>query len=198
MRSKGEKVRYQSQVVMSPAVASVRSVLGRILPLIAVFLIAACAEEKPPGYYEHPDGFSLIIPEGWNHQENVGNASVVLWKGERDSTAPVVSVVTTELPPEGENNNFADLNFREAATVAGYLPMRSEEIVIDGDTLPVLLYAYKDNSRDGRWRQGMLTSIVGGDEDERRGYVFLCSSSPGKIEGDLEGYRKILGSFRRE
>ena len=167
---------------------------GAFLLLLAI-LFSSCAEEKPPGYYEHDDGFSLILPEGWNHQENVGNASAAFWKGERDSTSPVLTIVTTDVPPEADNTLFADLNFREAASVEGYLPLRDETIVIEGDTLPVLVYAYK---MDNKWRQGMLTSIVGGEDDEKRGYVLLGSSYPGRIEGDKTDYRKIMESFRRE
>ncbi|MCB0711502.1 MAG: hypothetical protein KDD67_04140 [Ignavibacteriae bacterium] len=181
---------------MKFAADSVCSLLTLLLSLILSSTIVACVEEKPPGYYDHSDGFSLIIPDGWHHQDNVGNASAVFWRGERDSSSPVLTVVTVPVPPEADNNRFADLNFREAASVEGYVPMRNDEVVIDGDTLPVLLYAYKDGNN---WRQGMLTSIVSeGDDDDRRGYVFLGSSYSGKIEGDKVDYLRILETFKRK
>ena len=177
-----------------------KAVRHGVILMIAMVGWGACAEEKPPGYYEHEDGFSLIWPDGWQYEEDAGDASVVGWRGERDSlalkdsTAPVVTVVTVPLPPEADNNKFADLNFREVTTAKNYLPMRDDKVFIDGDSLPVLVYAYKEGNA---WRQGMLTSIVAGD-DEKKGFVILCSSKPGKLEGDKKDYVAILESFIRE
>ncbi len=168
--------------------------LGSIVVMLAGAFVA-CSEKKPPGYYVHDDGFSVVIPDGWNSEENIGGASIVMWQGERDSTAPTVTIVMRDIPPEADNNMFADLNFREASERDGYVAMRSEEITIDGDSLPLLVYAYKQG---GGWRQGMLTSIVAGNDDEKYGFVILCSSMSGKLEGDKDEYKTILSSFGRQ
>ena len=167
---------------------------NRTLLLISATLsIIGCAE-KPEGYYEDEDGFSLIIPAGWNHEAEADPASVVLWRGERDTSSPTITIVTTPtLPPEATDENFADLSFRDAATIPGYTPMRSETLSIDGDTLTALVYAHGDAAAG--WRQSMLVAAVSDDDDERKGYTIICSSPPGRFEGDKEEYRKVLANF---
>lgn len=160
--------------------------------LIGLLSIAGCAE-KPPGYYEHEeDEFSLVLPEGWNMDDNAPGVSLVAWKGERDERAPTVTVVTHHLPPEATNENFADLNFREAGSINQAATLRDERIIIDGDTVTARVYAYQ---LDGKWRQAMLASIV---SDDRKGYVLNCSSVPERFQGDRDEYMNILGSFKRE
>ena len=167
---------------------------GGLMVMLIGFLFA-CSEEKPLGYYEHTDGFSMVLPDGWSYEEDVSGASVVIRKGEEDSAVSTITVVMRDLPVEADNNMFADLNFREASVVEGYTAMRNEEIVVDSDSLPVLVYAYKQGDE---WRQGMLTSIVAEDDDDKRGFVILCSSTSGKLEGDKAEYRAIVESFKRE
>ena len=162
--------------------------------LAALTLSIIGCTEKPEGYYEDDVGFSLVIPAGWNHEAEADPASVVLWRGERDTSSPTITVVTTTtLPPQATDENFSDLNFRDAAASPGYVPMRSDRIAIDGDSLTALVYAY--GSAATGWRQAMLVATVSEDEDERKGYTILCSSPPGKFEGDKEEYRKVLASF---
>lgn len=166
--------------------------LSRIAMLfLAALILSGCAED-PPGYFEHEeDEFSFVLPSDWNLQESPAGASVVAWKGKRDDTAPTVTVVTYEVPEQATNQNFAELNFREIAALKGFT-RGDERIVLDGDTVTARIYAYQIG---GKWRQGMLTSIVG---DDQRGYVLNCSSLPERFQGDKAEYMKILNSFKRE
>ena len=162
---------------------------------LIAFAMTGC-EERPPGFYEHQDdGFSLVLPEGWSMLENTGGASVVLWRGERNEKAPTVTVVTVDVPPEATNALFADLNFRDAAASAEYFFIRDEPIVLDGDSLVSRVYVYRAGTQ---LRQAILASIVTDEQNDKKGYVLLCSSSTEKYQGDREHYLEILQSFRRE
>lgn len=159
--------------------------------LLLVSILSGCAED-PPGYFEHEeDDFSFVLPSDWNFQESPPGASVVAWKGKRDESTPTVTVVTYEVPKEATNENFAELNFREIAALKGF-PRGDERVVLDGDTVTARIYAYQIG---GKWRQGMLISIV---SDDGRGYVLNCSSLPERFQGDKDEYVKILNSFKRE
>lgn len=167
----------------------VRIGLLSILPLLV--LLTGCAED-PPGYFEHEeDEFSLVLPQGWNLEQDPPGASVVAWKGERNDRSPTVTVVTYDLPEEATNENFAELNFREIAALQGFT-RGDERIALDGDTVTARIYAYRI---DGKWRQGLLAAVVSAG---RHGYVLNCSSLPERFQGDKEEYMKILNSFKRE
>ena len=163
--------------------------------LLLLFMAGGC-EEQPPGYYEHEDdGFSLILPDGWNFIEDESGASIVAWRGEKGEKAPTVTVVTVDLPEEASNASFADLNFRDAAALNDYFFIRDEPITVDGDSLQSRVYAYPVGKQ---WRQAILVSLVSEQSDAKRGYVINCSSASEKYQGDREQYLQILNSFRRE
>lgn len=167
-----------------------------LLPLFFFCVIVSGCEEKPPGFYEHEDdGFSFVLPDGWNIQEDPPGASVVAWRGERDEKSPTVTVVTVDVLVKTTNADFTELNFRDAAATRGYYFLRDEPIVVDGDTLTSRVYIYPSGDQ---YRQAILVSLLSDQSDEARGYVLLCSSASEKYQGDREEYLKILNSFRRE
>lgn len=181
--------------------ASSKRIVFRAWSLLSVLalsflLVSGGCEEHPPGYYEHEDdGFSLVLPDGWNYSENESGASMVAWRGEKGEKTPTVTVVTIDLPEEASNENFADLNFRDAASLDDYFFIRDEPLIVDGDSLQSRVYAYPVGTQ---WRQAILVSLVSDHSDGKRGYVINCSSASEKYQGDREQYLQILNSFRRE
>jgi hypothetical protein len=106
-----------------------------------------------------------------------------------------VSIVSVDLPPEATNRNFFELNIREVGAQDGYVPIRNDTVMLDGDSVVAHSYAYRIG---GRFRQGILLGIVAdGPDDGKRGFVLQCSTPNGQLEGYRRAFVAMFDTFRR-
>lgn len=163
--------------------------------VLSASLFIAC-EEDPPGYFEHEEAdFSLVLPEPWIAQADPPGAAMVAWRGEKNEKTTTFTVVRVGLPEGANNDDFADLNFREVTGFPDYRFLKNDSVTVDGESVPALVYLYRSG---GGWRQGFLTSIVSETGDGTYGYVLSGEGETKAFARDRQDYVAILSTFKRD
>jgi hypothetical protein len=171
---------------------------GRALPVVLALLLAAgCTgkTEDPGRYHSEAGGFSLVIPEDWEKQENVMGCALTALsplEGQGDQFRENVNVVVEELPRKLSLDDYVGLSRQNQEKLMTDFNVEKEADAKIGEiAAKQLVYTHRMGQINAKLLQYVLV-------EGKKGFAVTCTATPESYDKYVEQFQTIVNSLKVE